>query len=109
MDESGRGAARPVFRRTSMDVARAEPVAPRLHFSRRRRVPKRAPFTHLDGVERGQPRIIGGITQPGARPRSPPGSHGAAFERRREPAAAAFTALSSRLDEGWIPGIEPRA
>jgi hypothetical protein len=38
-----------------------------LHFSRWRRVPKRAPFTHLDGVERAQPRTIDGETQPGAR------------------------------------------
>jgi hypothetical protein len=33
----------------------------------------------------------------------------AAFERRQDPAAAAFAALSSWLDEGWIAGVEPRA
>jgi hypothetical protein len=32
-----------------------------------------------------------------------------AFARRQDPATAAFTALSSWLDEGWIAGMEPRA
>ena len=66
MGESMRGAARPAVRRASMDAARVEPVARRLNFSQRGDGYGSAPFTHLDGVARAQPRTTDGVTQPGA-------------------------------------------